>query len=125
MGENQWTPLGENHWPILGENPWTSIVRKMTSVCVSIAQKAVLTAFLIGPTEVRQICKLDDTGRALVRAAMLAGTSLRLGTSLAPDERAGGRLDPEAGGGYADRDAAPGGSDPVPATEGALSTTGF
>lgn len=27
----------------------------------------------MGPTEVRQICQLDETGRGLVRAAMLAG----------------------------------------------------
>ena len=29
----------------------------------------------MGPTEVRQACVLDDAGRALVRAAMLAGAS--------------------------------------------------
>ena len=29
----------------------------------------------MGPTEVRQVCVLDDAGRALLRAAMLAGAS--------------------------------------------------
>jgi hypothetical protein len=29
----------------------------------------------LGPTEVRKICRLDETGRGLVKAAMLAGAS--------------------------------------------------
>ena len=75
----------------------------------------------MGPGEVRRICRLDETGRGLVRAAM---QQLQMSARLPPHPETGAD-DRGPGRERAHRDGASGGGDPVPATAGSVSGARF